>query len=704
VYLAFAIACILALSTLSQISTAQLGTGEGFGVFITYDEDEYWIGDEVDLTIHVLYEGRYRDPDELEMRIGYWSDRSFTATRTGTGKYAASVVIKEEDLWRGFEYVLWADAELTDASGTWLSNDRVDIPLRGTHIYTRVYPVDPSHAVPSPGDHVDYIIEVFDDTDLTDADENYPQVSSSKTDLEIYPVVATRIGTGRYTFSHNISDELTENQDYWIRVNVAKTVGPITRYADAEIDIIIDALKVWCRITNITSGSADVELVVMDVNGTGLADSTVELIWSYWRDDDYPFENGTWTTDDRGHLNVTLDTPATELNHVNLRGKVHALGLTQAFFGYYDLDFISEPLPGLRSYEDYESPMSPGQKHVVHHTIVLDGEPVVREEVFVYYENDRTILFHGTVVTDSQGQFSVTLDLPEGMAPVDPRTEGVITGHLETLDTLLDVELVWYRPPSRNLEDFTPVQNEDVLLEVGDIQPGQQVSVQLDHPDADGDLESAIVYWSPVSDDPWNLWNQEALEGHDRVQCTWTGDGYEASFVPPTFVTEDVRIEVVGVIRFNDREEDIVVSRIVTIPDQPPPTDEWPPVIGEVPDQSFVVNTVKIIDLSPYITDQDTLGEALTLSSPQAEVFEVLGLEMAVVFEEVPDEDFSINFTVSDGVHEANGSFDVLVREADSDPQDRWYGSNAGLLVVIVIVVIVVVGAAFVIRRRERLE
>ncbi|MCK4969266.1 MAG: hypothetical protein KAS77_02015, partial [Thermoplasmata archaeon] len=98
---------------------------------------------------------------------------------------------------------------------------------------------------------------------------------------------------------------------------------------------------------------------------------------------------------------------------------------------------------------------------------------------------------------------------------------------------------------------------------------------------------------------------------------------------------------------------------------------------------------------------RDTLAEDLTLSSTQAQVIEVLGLKMAVVFDEVPAEDFSIDFTVSDGVHQVHGSFGVLVKEADTDPQDPWYNSNAGLLVVIVIIVVLVVASAYVLLRRE---
>jgi hypothetical protein len=74
---------------------------------------------------------------------------------------------------------------------------------------------------------------------------------------------------------------------------------------------------------------------------------------------------------------------------------------------------------------------------------------------------------------------------------------------------------------------------------------------------------------------------------------------------------------------------------------------------------------------------------------------------MTIVFDEVPAEDFTIDFTVSDGVHQVDGSFSVVVKEADTDPQDPWYNTNAGLLLVVVIIVVLVVASVYMLMRRE---
>ena len=187
----------------------------------------------------------------------------------------------------------------------------------------------------------------------------------------------------------------------------------------------------------------------------------------------------------------------------------------------------------------------------------------------------------------------------------------------------------------------------------------------------------------------------------DEVNCTVDG-------LVLTFYFEDVTgtldLEVMVVVSDgNSTASRKIRVRVNDIPDvPPPPPDVWPPVIIEVPVQRFQVNTARVIDLSPFVTDQDTLAELLTLSSSQGEVLEIRGWEMTVLFESVPPEGFTITFTVSDGVHQVDGSFGVVVKEADADPRDHWYTSNAGLLGVIVVIVVVLVAVAYMNRQRYR--
>ena len=208
-----------------------------------------------------------------------------------------------------------------------------------------------------------------------------------------------------------------------------------------------------------------------------------------------------------------------------------------------------------------------------------------------------------------------------------------------------------------------------------------------------------ILDLAPYVGDP-DTADEDLIVTVDEPNCTVDG-------LVLTFYFEDVpeTLDLEVTVEVSDGSTTVsrmVRMRVWDIPDVPPPPHNvWPSELSDVPIQSFRVNTVKIIDLSPYISDRDTLAEDLTLSSTQAQVIEVLGLKMAVVFDEVPAEDFSIDFTVSDGVHQVHGSFGVLVKEADTDPQDPWYNSNAGLLVVIVIIVVLVVASAYVLLRKE---
>jgi hypothetical protein len=186
----------------------------------------------------------------------------------------------------------------------------------------------------------------------------------------------------------------------------------------------------------------------------------------------------------------------------------------------------------------------------------------------------------------------------------------------------------------------------------------------------------------------------------DEPNCTVEG-------LALTFYFEDVEVTLdlrltLEVSDGNSTVNRTLRLRVWDVPDvPPPPPDVWRPEVDAIPMQAFSVGAERVVDLSPFISDRDTLPGDLTLSSDQSEVLAVDGLELTVLFTEVPGATYSISFIVSDGVHEVEGSFGVVVKDADEDGPAAWYTTGAGLLSIVVIVIVVLAVTALVVWRRE---
>ncbi|MCJ2539640.1 MAG: hypothetical protein LN414_00035, partial [Candidatus Thermoplasmatota archaeon] len=337
----------------------------------------------------------------------------------------------------------------------------------------------------------------------------------------------------------------------------------------------------------------------------------------------------------------------------------------------------------------------------------LTSEPIL---VVVEPYNDRPVIDLPEYIEVVEGEEYV-FDVSPYITDVDDSPEDLsLTVYDEenlTVDGLIIVMLfpegdMWVTVRIR-VSDGDRSNNADIEVWIEEVPdtPGiddPPTIASLSSQEFDEDTEF-ILDLAPYVQDP-DTADEDLIVTVDEPNCTVDG-------LVLTFYFEDVPETLDLEVTVQVSDGNATVSRMVRIrvrdvPDiPPPPPDVWPSELREVPIQSFRVDTERIIDLSPYISDRDTLVEDLTISSSQAQVIEIQGLKMTIVFNEVPDEDFTIDFTVSDGVHDVDGSFGVLVKEADEDPQDPWYNTNAGLLLVILIIVVLVVASAYVLLRRE---
>ncbi len=574
---------VVVLVALAPLASADLGERDGFAVYITYPQERYDVGSQVNVTVHVFYRGEYHDADSVSLMIDWPGDRTIPLLNWSTGRYNGTFIIEVDDVrdYNG-EVTLEAEAEMTDARGLLSARDYVDLFIDGAQLYPALYYVDPDDYHPSPGDELEYVIVLNNEYGPVDADTGFPEVDLREEDTyERTRLETTRLAVGTYAFSFTVKDNITESMVYRVEVLLERTIGSITQDAGGYFKVEVDLLDVWARIVNTTYESTELELIAVDGRGRVIPEAVFDLEWDYRnKTGSWVYEEGTWTADLSGRMRATLDTPELNYTYVDVDGVVTGAGYVQEFGrGFPGTPSTYAPDP-FRVTNDVEGPIAPGQQHTITHNVTYAGEPVTGEEVFVYYTDEHNIYYHGNQTTDSNGQFEVTIDVPADLRPDEPRWPDWIGAHVQWGENGTGTGFPFYEPPNRWLDIEEEWSDEDLTVEVSELHPGHVVTVSLDHHDADGEFEDGCVLWKIVTDENWSNWVR-SLSGHSGAGYEWNGEGYEATFMLPSFITEDMEIEVVGLIRFFDRTEDIVVANTVSglfptvIPPEPPgaPTD-----------------------------------------------------------------------------------------------------------------------------------
>lgn len=92
-----------------------------------------------------------------------------------------------------------------------------------------------------------------------------------------------------------------------------------------------------------------------------------------------------------------------------------------------------------------------------------------------------------------------------------------------------------------------------------------------------------------------------------------------------------------------------------------------PPIVHGVSPKLFVENEQKTIDLGPYIEDEDTPFEQLTLSCDDPHVVRVEGMNLTLLYTRWMPE-HTVFFNASDGLLRTEGGFEVQVEEVNDPP------------------------------------
>ena len=558
-----------------MVSSAEPGDGGAWAVFLTYEEGDYGIGSSILVTIHVFQDAEYADAPNMSFEVGDYGYRHISHTWVDTGLYTAQFTILEDDIttdeliFHCSVYDEWTLAyEEVYVETVYVNALVLDLIV-----------LDPDDMNPSTGDTVEFLALLSYMGEPVDADPGWlvPLYNAyhNATHTHHEYLNATRLAKGTYTFNYTVPEIVGESGYHTIICNARYTNGTMVLGVTKEVELHVRPLDVWVQLVDRDEKGVTVKIFVVDGDGEAVSGANVSLrallIASEWREDTV-WVNGT--TDGVGSLLVNLSSDQLYLDpsriyvsgNVTMDGILHKVERRLRFSNPqremgWDHDMIAKPL--------FEEPVQENTTlDLRFHTCAYsESNPLDNGTVLVYMLDKNKIYYVGNHTTDAQGNLTVRVTTP--LLPDDGWTRTSMTTYFQAL--VDDEWMVWRdwvvvgeKHPFQHLRPFI---DEEEVLSIDPMEEGRSVNISLDHPDADGDNETAWVYWGPgnpqmhewwwhIPPPEWTLWDWTELRQDVNVApCEWNGSAYVANITLPAFVPDNVTIDFASVIYFHDDED-----------------------------------------------------------------------------------------------------------------------------------------------------
>lgn len=584
--------CVLLLMTaIAPVASAGLSWDSGMAVFMTYPKGDYTIGDDLIVTVHVFNEGEYYTPDDVELIVDDETDIGLTEEAEGRYKGVISITADVLDDWGDLEL----QATATDEGIIWdFEAYDWDYVSTGsaTGLSVEVRLKDSMDLLPRPGDEVEFQVLIMYGEDDVDPDADtlevmYIDPSDSEHDLDV-----TRIGTGMFEGVFTVPASLKESSTYYLIAYAEYTTDTDTLDESSETEVDVQFLDVWAHITDVSPSTTELEIVVLDLDGQTVEGADIDITWTY-EDDAWDEQEGTTSgatgADGRAAFTLSYTDLGMDSYSVDVEGKAESDGYTQRFVGtLYAREYTGdswEPDEGFYVEVVNSGPYEGGESITLEHIAKYDKAPMPSTDIYFYLVDDHDILRFGEATTDALGKFSFPLNIPEadpdemfqyiecnyhmeGEYSWEESDESIFVGDLGT-DAIFDEFL-----------------DPKTTMSLNTFSAGEKVVVSIDHPDADGTDEMALVIWGlgemPDWEDimnlEWESWNPAFISTLRMVPGEWKDDHFEATFACPSFLTTDDEMFMYGIIVMED-EGDIEdaghaakKTGVFPLPPNPPPT------------------------------------------------------------------------------------------------------------------------------------
>ncbi len=595
------IGALLILTSLGTIATADLGWDNPLAVFMIVPDEEWDLGSEINVTVHVFNEGDYYDPDEVNLSIGE-EYRPINLTRVETGLYTGTFTVMEEDPdWEGDVYL---EAEVTDDGGIWPDTASAYAWLWGSGSIGGDFSVvckaiDPGNNIAAPGDTVligiwtSYAAESVD----PDAGTLEVEVYDDYSDPVTYDL--NRVEMGYYEVTFTIDSELDESGYYKVEVNATYSTGDDTYYYDDWVDVEVRLMEVWVHYVSVTPNSAEIEYFVMDSSGEPIEGATVAVEYSYvdegW---DYIAKDDIATTDELGMVTfiLTYSNIAEDEPFLDIIIDIEADGMSESYDDYLFVgeDDVPPSEDGFNVAIDEEF-LEADADITMDLVAWYDGDLMALQEVSMYVVTEEEILYHGMVRTDISGNFQLSFHTPSsgsGIMDVDLVEVHFSTHYLGYWER--DTEWLLIGEMAGN-DDIRDLLDGGTAITVEPFKAGETAEVTLTCTAADGVDEMAVVIWFAGSLDDlmetesseWGVmgyWEPDTILG--EVGATWSDGAYHASVPIPIFMDPEASLTFVGKVGFPSLYSDDIRAAFlegvhVRPPNEPPTVAITFPVEGQ---------------------------------------------------------------------------------------------------------------------------
>lgn len=610
---------LLSLSMVAPTAMAGTSYNSGMAVFMTIPDGDYDVGDDVIVTVHVFRSGEYHTPDQVSLTVG--EGRDIGLTEEATGRYKGVVTIAEDDLDTYGDLQLQADAQ--DGYGWWAdtaSDWKWMETLAGSGFDVAIRLAEAVDIYPAPGQDVEITVHVTYRDDPVDPDPDTLVVGYTDPAEIEHEITVTRVGTGLFEGTFTVPASLRESSVYELYAEAEHTPGTITLSSDDHEEIYVQFYEVWAHITDVTPSTTSVDVHALNLDGTYLESAQVVIEWVYsddaWEDVE---DSDSGTTDAEGKASFAIEYTdlGKDAYYVDISGRVTKGGFTQLFEGtvYVREDTGGDDLTG----EGFEvdmvnpGPYEGGESVTLYHVATFNGELLVDTVIYFYLTDGTKIYRFGSETTDAAGEFDFPLNIPK-------LGEGEMAKYISAYYHL-EGESSWETDWGLiEIGEFSVATLFDefvdpaVSLDVPDFSAGETVKVTLDHADADGVEEQAMLIWGvgDVPDDwesvlnlEWEAWNPGELGFLQMEPFAWKEDRYETTFSCPEFLTTDDNLFMYGIIVFLDQGDDFQAAKAAKIDSvSPVPPNPAPEAsITDPLDAEAVGGKIKIKGTSSDDTD-----------------------------------------------------------------------------------------------------
>ncbi|MCK5253732.1 MAG: hypothetical protein KAQ96_12320, partial [Thermoplasmata archaeon] len=299
---------LLILTALAPAASAGLSWNSGLAVFMTFPDEEYDVGDDLIVTVHVFREGEYHTPDLVELTVDS-ADRTIGLTEEAEGRYKGVVTIADTDLDSDGDMQLSADAY--DGTGFWrdqASDWKWISTQAGSGFDVALRLVEAIDIYPSPGQDVEFRVHVTHRDEPVDPDADTLEVGYMDPAGNEHELEVARIGTGLFDGTLTVPASLKESSVYEIWAAAEYTPDSITLEGEDSEELYVQFYTVWAHITDVTPSESSVDIYALNLDGTLIEGATVNVDWLYADDAWDEIEDSTsGTTGADGKASFTLE-------------------------------------------------------------------------------------------------------------------------------------------------------------------------------------------------------------------------------------------------------------------------------------------------------------------------------------------------------------------------------------------------------------